>query len=53
MINISTVPENRQGSLKLHYATLPPNKNPIKLGNYLHPIQGGFLCATRAHFLPK
>ena len=53
MINISTVPENRQGSLKLHYATLPPNKNLIKLGNYLHPIQGGFLCATRAHFLPK
>lgn len=44
MINISTVPENRQGSLKLHYATLPPNENPIKLDTYPHPIQGGFMC---------
>lgn len=38
MINISTEPENGQGSLKLHYVTLPPNENTIKLNNYPYPI---------------
>lgn len=47
MINISTVPENRQGSLKLHHA-LPPNENPTKLDIYPHPIQGGFYVQPEA-----
>lgn len=41
-INISTEPVNRQGSLMLHYATLPPNENPIKLDNYPHPFKVAF-----------
>lgn len=44
LINISTEPGNGQDSLKLHYVTLPHNKNPIKLDNYLRPIRGGCLC---------
>lgn len=46
MINISTEPGNGQGSLKLHYVTLPPNENPIKSDNYPHPIRGGCLCTS-------
>lgn len=50
MINISTEPENGQGSLKLQCATLPSNENPIKLDNYRYPIQGGFLCSSEPIF---
>lgn len=50
MINISTEPENGQGSLKLHYVTLPPNENPIKLDNYPRPIRGGCLCTSEFIF---
>lgn len=39
MINISTEQENGQGSLKLQYATLSPNENPIKLDNYPNPFE--------------
>lgn len=52
MINIFTDPENEQGwgSLRQHYSTLPPSENPIKLGNYPYPVQGGCLCTSGAIF---
>lgn len=53
LINISTESENGQGLLKLHYVTLSPNENPIKLDNFPHPILDVHLCTSVSIFFPS